>query len=1088
MDDSGSGLIRKASSDVPNGYVYIRVRTGVSVSNIVFTPQLVDLTAMFGTVIADYVYSLERATAGSGIAWLKSYGFFTKDYYPYNVGELTSVKPLAHKVVGANIFGGTSLRDGVLASMASAVDHADEGYVDFVANAVVAQPMSAGIKFKENTRYTFILTIYKTSGTGANMRVYYTDGSFDNLPTVSATQTKETRVFVTDANKTIDRIQKYNSGGHTYIYYNESGVFEGVLTADEFTPYVEHVYPLDDSTEYRGLFKLDANNKLYCDGDAYVPDSTVTRRFKVVDLGDLGWSQYSDSSGDTTKYCYLSGDLSGINVAIGGSGIIPDIISDKYTTVSASGSAGALIGKGNNVISTNTTNRIFIWDTNNYTTAAAFRTAVTGVKVICKLATPTTEQVAPYESSQAIYEGGTEEYIDTRDVPIPVGHETNYPLGTTTQPADTDFTYDDPPNVNDGQWLWVRTIYSDNSKVYLKTRQGIPGSSGRSLDAIITQYTTAASSVTITTDNMDDYTWNSDIPTYSSATPTYWVRVTNKYSNPISTEYIIYKDNGLTEAVTNAAIANSLAQHANENANGAMGQANNGIKEIYKVWYRTNTATAPSKPPAHVIIVNNNVNNTWTKVKPIENEDNRYYFYCDETVTNGGVSSWTDPVLDTSNLSQYEIGALTAKVKNYWWNSDGAHIASGINGGNVDKNSSISAYGFNSLVGLTGIHFGYNDAKVIDLNTTPSPTSLKFYQPPTISGSTVTQGALSMELSSSALKFYGSSTSTPDAILNSNGLKLTKGGIEAGTPGQSGFIYLSTIDYPLKDDNASPNPTPGLTINGYTPTAQGTDGKTANDLAWRAVVGNKFGVDKEGNLYANNATIKGVITIDSGSNVYTVQQVEQTIYGTIAYQYDNNGTIETVYKRDDTYYWIDSNDEEHIVNEENLQYDTDTGELITIRLSDGFNASVLQLHDIVDNNTQSIQNLDIDINEQLTNINNQVITVNEQFTRQITDINQTISEQQDYIANLSGYVNIASDNIQVGNLSSNSYVLIDGINAKISININGNEVAYMSGDRFYAPSAVVTNLYMKTEIGGNETGDIGWVMRSNGHLSLKRLK
>ena len=50
------------------------------------------------------------------------------------------------------------------------------------------------------------------------------------------------------------------------------------------------------------------------------------------------------------------------------------------------------------------------------------------ITVVYELATPTTGQATPYESSQAIYEGGTEEYIDTRDVPIPVGHETSYAL------------------------------------------------------------------------------------------------------------------------------------------------------------------------------------------------------------------------------------------------------------------------------------------------------------------------------------------------------------------------------------------------------------------------------------------------------------------------------------------------------------------------------------------------------------------------------------------------------------------------------------------------------------------------------------
>ena len=59
--------------------------------------MFVDLTAMFGTTIADYVYTLETAEAGSGIAWLQSYGFFTEDYYAYTQNKLESGCVSAHK-------------------------------------------------------------------------------------------------------------------------------------------------------------------------------------------------------------------------------------------------------------------------------------------------------------------------------------------------------------------------------------------------------------------------------------------------------------------------------------------------------------------------------------------------------------------------------------------------------------------------------------------------------------------------------------------------------------------------------------------------------------------------------------------------------------------------------------------------------------------------------------------------------------------------------------------------------------------------------------------------------------------------------
>ena len=64
-----------------------------------------DLTAAFGTAIADYVYSLETATAGSGVAWLKEHfpKIFDSGYIAHNPGEMVCVSGLsAKKTVGFN--------------------------------------------------------------------------------------------------------------------------------------------------------------------------------------------------------------------------------------------------------------------------------------------------------------------------------------------------------------------------------------------------------------------------------------------------------------------------------------------------------------------------------------------------------------------------------------------------------------------------------------------------------------------------------------------------------------------------------------------------------------------------------------------------------------------------------------------------------------------------------------------------------------------------------------------------------------------------------------------------------------------------
>ena len=49
-----------------------------------------------------------------------------------------------------------------------------------------------------------------------------------------------------------------------------------------------------------------------------------------------------------------------------------------------------------------------------------------GTTTVYKLTTPTTETADAYQDPQICSPFGTEEYVDTRDVPVPVGHETEY--------------------------------------------------------------------------------------------------------------------------------------------------------------------------------------------------------------------------------------------------------------------------------------------------------------------------------------------------------------------------------------------------------------------------------------------------------------------------------------------------------------------------------------------------------------------------------------------------------------------------------------------------------------------------------------
>ena len=95
--DTIFACVNSGDDTVNNVIVFIRVYEGATYDNLTITPQLFDLTQMFGSTIADYIYSLEQATAGAGVAWFKK--LFPNDYYAYNAGELLSVEGLSAHVM-----------------------------------------------------------------------------------------------------------------------------------------------------------------------------------------------------------------------------------------------------------------------------------------------------------------------------------------------------------------------------------------------------------------------------------------------------------------------------------------------------------------------------------------------------------------------------------------------------------------------------------------------------------------------------------------------------------------------------------------------------------------------------------------------------------------------------------------------------------------------------------------------------------------------------------------------------------------------------------------------------------------------------
>lgn len=152
-----------------------------------------------------------------------------------------------------NMLGGMALANAVVSSIPSATIYSDSDFVSFASNAATDHvivgygsnnPTIIGFKFKENIQYTFIMAYSKNQKSNPNLRIFYTDGTADYLPSVSELDIKQTKVFVSASGKTIRCFAKSNVGGTTHLYYEESGIFEGVLTAQDFEEWGGTIYPV----------------------------------------------------------------------------------------------------------------------------------------------------------------------------------------------------------------------------------------------------------------------------------------------------------------------------------------------------------------------------------------------------------------------------------------------------------------------------------------------------------------------------------------------------------------------------------------------------------------------------------------------------------------------------------------------------------------------------------------------------------------------------------------------------------------------------------------------------------------------------
>ena len=230
--------VNKASQTINTGVGIYVGAANTNVNGVSFYANIFDLTVMFGSTIADYVYSLENDTEGTGIAWLKANGFFNSDYYPYDEGSLLSINSYGTfaKSNNENVVGNFEMNSNLELRGIPKLDASNNLYYDgdtYDSNGTVTR----------NYGIVDLGTLSWVKPTATDYMNFYSTGIASVVKSPS---------LVDDGYKDI-RCSKYSSVpvsalNDRYIYINTSGQIRikdtgnASLTADEFKTAMNGVY------------------------------------------------------------------------------------------------------------------------------------------------------------------------------------------------------------------------------------------------------------------------------------------------------------------------------------------------------------------------------------------------------------------------------------------------------------------------------------------------------------------------------------------------------------------------------------------------------------------------------------------------------------------------------------------------------------------------------------------------------------------------------------------------------------------------------------------------------------------------------
>ena len=411
------GTLKVIQCDASTDHSTLIVSSETIFTNVKARLQVFDLTQMFGSTIADYIYSLEQATAGAGVAWFKK--LFPNDYYAYNAGELLSVEGLsAHVMRDAdnNVIGNYPLDSSLTLRGIPKLDASNNLYYDgdeYTSDGKVKRrygvltPTTATLE--ANAYYSNLLGVPCWSfNMPSDMKGY---NSWDGKNAIAD------KIVVRGYAENVTNCIITDAATKLFVYASSTGVTTEQAT--DFIRSLTFVYELatpttETATPYTNPQIVSKYGTLEYVTNSIVPvghkTTYLTRGIfggyvdlisgklvvdkAMVDLGSLEWV-YQASGTLVAPYMYVTVKNLGIK-RLGAFGTtVHNIICSKYTTVARNTTAfvdKTICADGDAYAVT----QIQIKDS-SYTNATTFKSAMNGVQLVYELATPQTYQLTPQQ-------------------------------------------------------------------------------------------------------------------------------------------------------------------------------------------------------------------------------------------------------------------------------------------------------------------------------------------------------------------------------------------------------------------------------------------------------------------------------------------------------------------------------------------------------------------------------------------------------------------------------------------------------------------------------------------------------------------